>query len=273
MTIMNKARIHEIIFEADTRMGKLFDVALLVAILFSVLIVMLESVPQLGAKYGLYFLIAEWILTILFTIEYILRLYVVQRPAKYATSFFGVIDLMAILPTYLSLILPGSQYLIAVRSLRLLRVFRIFRLVNYLRGSRTILFALRQSRHKIQVFLFAILVVVIVMGSIMYVVEGQQNDGFDNIPRSIYWAIITLTTVGYGDITPITPLGQMLASIIMILGYAIIAVPTGIVSSEIMKYENLKNITSEACPHCMTEGHLNGAKYCYTCGEKLNEKS
>lgn len=270
MRIMNRARIHEIIFEADTRMGKLFDVVLLIAILLSVLVVMLESVSELGAKYGLYFHIVEWILTILFTIEYLLRLYVVQRPAKYATSFFGVVDLMSILPTYLSLILPGSQYFLAVRSFRLLRVFRIFRLVNYLSGSRTILLALRQSRHKIQVFLLTILLVVIVMGTLMYVIEGQDNNGFDNIPRSIYWAIITLTTVGYGDITPITPLGQMLASVIMIMGYAIIAVPTGIVTGALIRQENIRNTSSETCPHCMKEGHLNGAKYCFSCGEKLN---
>lgn len=266
----NRNRIYEIIFEADTKMGKLFDVVLLLAIILSVLVVMLESVPELSVKYGLYLQSAEWILTILFTIEYLLRLYVVERPAKYATSFFGVVDLMSILPTYLSLILPGSQYFLAVRSFRLLRVFRIFRLVNYLSGSRTILNALKQSRHKIQVFLLAILLVVIVMGTLMYVIEGQQNSGFDNIPRSIYWAIITLTTVGYGDITPITPLGQMLASVIMIMGYAIIAVPTGIVTGELIKQEKYKNLSARTCPHCMAEGHLNEAVFCYTCGERLN---
>lgn len=251
-------------------MGKLFDIILLIAILLSILVVMLESVPSLGLKYGIYFFTVEWILTILFTIEYLLRLYVVERPVRYAKSFFGIVDLMSILPSYLSLILPGSQYFLAIRAFRLLRVFRIFRLVNYLSGSRTILTAIKQSRHKIQVFLLTIFIVVIVMGTLMYVIEGQHNSGFDNIPRSIYWAIITLTTVGYGDITPITALGQMLASVIMIMGYAIIAVPTGIVTGELIKQENYKKLSLRSCPHCMTEGHVEESVYCFACGEKLN---
>lgn len=264
-----KHRIHEVIFEAHTPAGRLFDVALFVFIIISVLAVMLESIGPLGRKYYFEFQVIEWTVTVFFTIEYFLRIYCVRRPINYIKSFFGVVDLLAILPAYLSLLFPGTQFLVVIRILRLLRIFRIFKLVDYLSSAYTIIRALQASRFKVQVFLFTIFMIVTIMGAFLYVIEGSFNDGFDSIPRSIYWAIITLTTVGYGDITPITPVGQMLAAVIMILGYSIIAVPTGIVSSEFVRIEKEK-MSNEACPNCMVEGHLKGSKYCFACGELLN---
>jgi len=267
-----RERLHEIIFEADTREGKLFDVVLLIAILASVIIVIIESVPSYNEKYGQLFSILEWVFTIFFTIEYATRLYSVYRPMKYAKSFFGIIDLMSILPTYLSLIFAGTQSLMIIRGLRLLRVFRIFKLANFLSQGQVIMVALKASRAKIFVFVVFILIMVSIFGSIMYLVEGSSNEKFDSIPRSIYWAIVTLTTVGYGDISPDTPFGQAIAAIIMISGYAIIAVPTGIVTAEAMQHaQNLKdkNVTTQACRYCSKEGHDEDADYCKYCGEAL----
>ena len=265
-----RERIHEIVFEADTPEGKRFDIILLVFIVLSVAIVMIETVPSLNSKYGSLFYTLEWIFTVVFTLEYIVRLYCVHRPMKYVTSFYGVIDLLSILPTYLSIIFAGTQSLLVIRALRLLRVFRIFKLGGFLSQSRVITEALVKSREKIFVFLFAILIMVSVFGSIIYLVEGGSNSGFDSIPRSVYWAIVTLTTVGYGDISPQTPFGQFLAAIIMILGYAVIAVPTGIVSGEIVNASHSKKLSTQACSHCMEEDHDADAKFCKSCGEPLN---
>jgi len=262
-----RARLHEIIFEADTRAGKLFDLALLVSILLSVVAVMLDSVQAVRAAHGRLLTGAEWFFTVLFTIEYLLRLYCVGRPLRYATSFFGIVDLLAILPTYLSVILPGSQFLLVIRILRVLRIFRVLKLVRYLQEASVMARALRASRRKIVVFFSTVLTLVVIFGSIMYLVEGAAH-GFTSIPRSIYWAIVTMTTVGYGDISPGTALGQAIASLVMILGFAIIAVPTGIVASEMTRAER-EEVSTQACPRCSSEGHDFGAKYCKDCGAKL----
>jgi voltage-gated potassium channel len=264
-------QLHEIIFEADTPAGKAFDVLLLIAIVLSVLAVMLESVEFLNLKYHQIFVAIEWGFTILFTIEYVLRIYSVWRPVRYMFSFFGIIDLLAILPTYLSIFFVGSQYLSVIRALRLLRVFRIFKLGRFLAEGQIILRALRASRPKITVFLAAVVLIIINVGSLMYLVEGGSNEGFSSIPQSIYWAVVTLTTVGYGDISPVTPLGQFLAMLLMITGYAIIAVPTGIVSAEFMRGAPKQEVSRQACRYCGLEGHETDAVYCKFCGEKLNE--
>lgn len=265
-----KEKIHEIIFEADTLPGKIFDVALLIAILASLIIVMLESVDAFRLEYTAFLFYAEWFFTILFTIEYLLRIYCVYRPAKYIFSFFGIIDFLAILPAYLSLIIAGSQYLLVIRGLRLIRVFRIFKLGHFLNEGELIIRALRSSRAKILVFLTFLSLVTVVIGALMYMVEGEQNDTFSSIPRGIYWAIVTLTTVGYGDIIPITTLGQMLSALVMILGYAVIAVPTGIVSAEMVSNFNQK-VTRQACRFCGKEGHASDAEFCKYCGQPLND--
>jgi len=259
--------LHEIIFEADTPAGKLFDIILIVSIVLSVMVVMLDSVSTIRNSYGGFLVLSEWFFTFLFTIEYFLRLSCVGRPFKYATSFFGIVDLLAIIPTYLSFFLPGSQFLIVIRILRVLRIFRVFKLVQYLVEIRLLNQALRASRRKIVVFLFTVFTLVIIFGSMMYVIEGEQN-GFTSIPRSIYWAIVTLTTVGYGDISPKTGFGQALAAVIMIIGYAIIAVPTGIVTTEIARASERK-VSTQACRVCSAEGHDIDAKYCKDCGVKL----
>lgn len=264
-------RIHEIIFEADTKEGKLFDVILLVFIIFSVLTVMLETVEYFDLKYKKVFYALEWIFTIFFTIEYILRLYCVYSPKKYATSFYGIIDLLSILPSYLSFFLVGSQSLLVIRALRLLRIFRIFKLGKFLKESAVIMHALKESRAKITVFLTFVLLLVTIVGSIMYLLEGSVNhDEFSSIPRSIYWAIVTITTVGYGDIHPVTPFGQFLASMLMILGYAVIAVPTGIVSAELVDASKEFQTSTQACRNCSLEGHDNDAEFCKYCGTELN---
>jgi voltage-gated potassium channel len=260
-------KIHEIIFEADTKAGKIFDIILIIAILLSVFVVMLDSVAAINIKYSNLFLILEWIFTMLFTIEYVLRLVSVGKPFKYATSFFGVVDLLAVLPTYFSLLFPGSQYFLVIRVLRLLRIFRVLKLVKYVGEAYSLRQALKASKRKIIVFVFTVLIVVVIFGSLMYVIEGEKN-GFTSIPRSIYWAIVTLTTVGYGDISPITPIGQALAAIIMILGYGIIAVPTGIVTAE-MTFAAGKKISTQACLECSAEGHDSDAAFCKFCGAKL----
>lgn len=266
---MNRLRhhLHEIIFEADTASGKWFDVILIASIIVSVMLVMLDSVDPVRAVYGRWLYVGEWVFTILFTVEYLLRLYCVQRPLLYARSFFGVVDLLAILPTYLSIFLPGGQYFIVIRALRLLRIFRVFKLVQFLGEARLLLNALRASLRKIIVFLFTVMTLVVIFGAVMYVVEGAAH-GFTSIPRSIYWAIVTMTTVGYGDISPQTGLGQALAAIIMIIGYGIIAVPTGIVTVELSQAVR-RGVSTQACPGCGVDGHDKDARFCKYCGSRL----
>jgi len=267
-----KERIHEVIFEADTPLGRTFDISLLIVISISVIIVMLESVDYIQIKYASLFFVLEWIFTIIFTIEYGLRIYAVYRPIKYMTSFFGIIDLLAILPAYLSLFIAGTHYFIVIRALRLIRIFRIFKLGHFLKEGAIITNALKASRAKIFVFLMAVTLLVVIIGAIMYLVEGGNNDKFSSIPRSIYWAVVTLTTVGYGDITPQTSLGQFLSAVVMILGYAIIAVPTGIVSAEMVNASSSTSNNTQACRFCGSEGHDDDAGYCKYCGEILNEE-
>ena len=257
--------LHVIIFGSDTPMGKAFDVALIIAIVASVLTVMAESVAEFAAAHGELLRVAEWGFTIAFTIEYLLRLICVRRPLAYALSFFGVVDLLAVLPTYLVVLLPGAHYMVVIRLLRILRVFRVLKLARFSRASSTLLIALRASRHKIAVFVFTVLTLVTILGSLMYLIEGEEN-GFTSIPTAIYWAIVTLTTVGYGDIAPHTPLGQALAACLMILGYGIIAVPTGIVTSEMIRSEP---VSGRACQSCAVEGHREIARHCFSCGELL----
>ena len=259
--------LHEVIFEADTPAGKSFDVLLIVSILASVAAVMLDSMGAVRLQYGHLLYGIEWFFTLLFTVEYLLRLLCVGRPLKYAVSFYGVVDLLAIIPTYLSLILPGTQYLVVIRILRILRIFRILKLVPYLGEARLLMQALRASRRKIAVFLYTVLTLVVIFGSLMYVIEST-TEGFTSIPRSIYWTIVTLTTVGYGDISPQTALGQALASVIMILGYGIIAVPTGIVTVE-MSQAFRRKVSTQACPECSAEGHDDDARHCKYCGAEL----
>lgn len=262
-----KNRLYEVIFESDTRAGRIFDEILLVTILLSVIVVMLESISGIRLSYGSYLRAIEWGLTIIFTIEYLLRVYVSPRKRVYIFSFYGVIDLLAIIPTYLLLLLPGTQYLVIIRIIRLMRIFRIMKLVRYTRALRFMLLSLRASRFKIGIFMLLLLLIVTIMGSIMYLIEGGQN-GFDSIPRSIYWAIITLTTVGYGDIVPQTVAGQALASFIMMLGYSIIAVPTGIISIEMSRIKLIEN--TQVCHNCGLDYHDDDAVYCKRCGAKMN---
>lgn len=260
-------RLHEIIFEADTPVGKAFDVVLIWSIILSVAAVILESVKSIQSAYGGILYAFEWFFTLLFTIEYILRLISVKRPVGYATSFFGIVDLLAVIPTYLSILIPGSQSLLTIRIVRLLRVFRVFKLTAYLSEARVITSALRASRRKISVFLLAVVTIVVIIGSFMYLIEGEQN-GFSDIPTSIYWAIVTLTTVGYGDLSPQTPFGKALASIVMVMGYGIIAVPTGIVTVE-FSHAARKSVSTQACPTCGADGHDMDATHCKYCGAHL----
>lgn len=260
-----RRKLHTVIFEADTPSGRSFDITLIVTILLSVLIVMFDSIAEYRAEYGDLFYTLEWMFTILFSIEYLLRLYSVAKPIEYATSFYGVIDLLAVLPTYFSLILPGTQYLLVIRIIRVLRIFRVLKFVQFVAEAQMLGKALRASRKKITVFLFVVFTLVVIFGSLMYLIEGEEN-GFTNIPQSIYWAIVTLTTVGYGDISPQTGLGRTLASFIMVLGYGIIAVPTGIVTAELAV---VKKESTQACPSCSHEGHDEDAEFCKYCGEKL----
>ncbi|MCS7037417.1 MAG: ion transporter [Saprospiraceae bacterium] len=264
-----RRRLHTIIFEADTPAGKAFDIGLIIAILVSLLVVMLESIKPLELRFGAWFRGVEWVLTGLFTVEYLLRLYCVRNPWRYARSFYGVVDLLSILPTYLSLLVEGTHLLLAVRVLRLLRLFRVFKLASLLREAHLLMRALRASRGKIMVFLVFVVLMVIVIGAIMYVIEGDTNPGFQNIPVSIYWAVVTLTTVGFGDITPQTYLGRFFSAIVMILGYAVIAVPTGVVTMEIMRHQP---INTQSCPSCSAEGHDDDARYCKYCGSALEEE-
>lgn len=264
-----KEKLHEIIYEADTPAGKLFDVVLLIAIIASIVLVMLESVNSINSKYGELLNISEWFITILFSVEYIVRIISINKPRKYIFSFYGIIDLLSTLPKYLAIFFTGTHSLVALRALRLLRVFRILKLARFVGESNNFMKALRASKAKIAVFLFFVLILCVILGTIMYLIEGGEN-GFTSIPRSVYWAIVTLTTVGYGDIAPHTPFGQFIASIIMILGYGIIAVPTGIVSSEMVKVNDI-NLNTQSCPNCSYEGHDDDAIYCNHCGSKLHD--
>ncbi len=264
-----KQKLHEVIYEADTKAGKLFDIVLLIAILVSIAIVMLESVDEFSENYSSELNILEWIITILFTIEYILRIICIRKPHKYIFSFYGIIDFLSTIPKYLSVFFIGTHSLVALRALRLLRVFRVLKLARFISESNTLIKALKASRAKVSVFLFFVIIVCVILGTVMYLIEGSEN-GFTSIPRSVYWAIVTLTTVGYGDIAPGTPLGQLIASVIMILGYAIIAIPTGIVSSEMTKHDDI-DLNTQSCPNCSYEGHDDDALFCNHCGSKLHD--
>ncbi|MFT4944054.1 MAG: voltage-gated potassium channel [Flavobacteriales bacterium] len=273
-----KNKLHTIIYEADTPMGKLFDVVLLILILVSVILVMLESVTSIDTHYHDLLYFGEWVITIFFTIEYILRIITVKKASNYIFSFYGIIDLLSTIPLYLSFILAGSNALLAVRALRLLRVFRILKITRYMGEANKLNKALRDSKPKILVFLFAVLILSIIAGTIMYLVEGEQS-GFVSIPTSVYWCIVTLTTVGFGDIAPVTPLGQFIAAIIMIMGYGIIAVPTGIVSAE---YASKKthtvddpeyiHVNTQSCQNCNENNHHDNAEFCHKCGTTLLEE-
>lgn len=270
-------KLHEIIYEADTPMGKWFDLILIFVILLSVILVMLESVTEFDQKYHSTLLAMEWVVTIFFTIEYIARIICIRKPWSYIFSFYGIIDFLSTIPLYLSYLVAGSQVLLAVRALRLLRVFRILKLVQYIGEASQLRTALKASRTKIAVFIYVVLILSIIMGTLMYLIESPES-GFTSIPRSIYWTIVTLTTVGYGDIAPQTTLGQFIATIIMILGYGIIAVPTGIVTVEFAKHggkgksadqEHLVHINTQSCNSCGVEGHRDDASHCFKCGELL----
>lgn len=267
-----RSKIHEVIYGTHTKAGKIFDIVLLIVIVYSVIVVMLESLPRYDGKYHNFLNISEWIVTILFTIEYILRIICIKKPSKYIFSFFGIVDLFSTIPKYLSFFVGGSQYITAFRALRLLRVFRILKLVRFVGESNNLIRALKASRTKILVFVFFIIIISVLLGTIMYMIEGPQH-GFNSIPHSIYWTIVTLTTVGYGDISPETGLGQIIATLIMIIGYGIIAVPTGIVSAEYASTKRGKHKIDEgrSCGDCGTEIIRADAQYCRKCGHKLSE--
>ena len=264
-----KKELYQIIFEADTPGGRLFDISLLIVIVLSTLVIILESVPELE-KYTNFFSTLEWVFTILFTVEYILRLLVVKNKRQYIFSLLGIVDLLSILPTYLSLIFSGAHMLIVIRIIRLIRIFRILKLAKFIGAGNTLRTAIIASRHKISVFLLTVLTSVIITGTLMYLIEGAEN-GFTSIPVGIYWAIETMTTAGYGDFAPTTAAGKVLASFIMVLGYGVLAVPTGIVSVEMFDLKSKENLTTQRCPHCLTEGHDKDAIHCKFCGTKLND--
>ncbi len=266
-----KFKIHETIYGTHTPAGKLFDIVLLIVILYSVLIVMLESVPSIDQQYHTFLNVSEWTVTILFTIEYILRIVCISKPRKYIFSFFGIIDFLSTIPKYLSYFLVGSQYITAFRALRLLRVFRILKLVRYVGEANNLVRALRASRTRIFIFVFFIMILAVILGTVMYLIEGPEN-GFKSIPQGVYWTIVTITTVGYGDISPQTGLGQFLATLIMIIGYGVIAVPTGIVTAEFAaeRHRNPRE-KDKSCPECATKIYRADAIYCRKCGFKLRE--
>jgi len=260
----------EVIFEADTAAGKWFDVALILCIVASVAVVMLDSVAGINESHGRLLYLLEWLFTVLFTVEYVLRLVCVGNPARYAVSFFGIVDLLAIVPTYAGLVLAGTHYLAVIRILRVLRIFRVLKLGECVGEANVLKQALIASRKKIVVFLFTVLTLVVIIGSVIYLIESRPAEsGFTSIPKSVYWAIVTLTTVGYGDLSPQTPFGQLLASMVMILGYSIIAVPTGIMTVELTEAARDKKITSQTCPECSKQGHDHDAVYCKYCGARL----
>lgn len=262
-----RLQVYTVIFEADTRAGRLFDQLLIAVILTSVAVVAADSVHSINVRYHRELTLAEWLFTLVFTVEYLARLACVRHPWQYVRSFYGVIDLLAVLPTYLALLVPEVGALIDVRILRLLRVFRIFKLTAYVTEYQAIGLALRASRRKIMVFLAAVMMIVLVIGTLMYVVEGPAH-GFTSIPTSVYWAITTMTTVGFGDITPKTDLGRLIASLMMLLGWGTLAVPTGIVTAE-MTYARRATVTTRTCQECLTEGHMPDANYCRHCGAVL----
>ena len=264
-----KQRLHEVIFESETPAGKFFDIGLFATIVLSILAVVLESVESIEVDYGELLRVIEWAFTIIFTAEYLLRIFAVKHPLRYVFSFFGLIDLLSILPAFLGLFIEGSRFLMVVRSMRLLRIFRVLKLARYLSEAQVLATALRASRYKISVFLGFVMIITTIIGTLMYIIEGPES-GFTSIPRGIYWAIVTLTTVGYGDITPNTPIGQVVSSLIMILGYGVLAVPTGIVSVELSRVKE-REISNEACPGCSAEGHDTDAKFCKYCGESLKK--
>lgn len=264
-------KLHEVIYESNTVAGKAFDVALLVAIFMSIMVVMLDSVSSIHEHYGSLFSQLEWLFTILFTIEYILRLVSIRTPFKYVFSFLGIIDLLALIPSYFAIFFVGAQSLLVFRALRLLRVFRIFKLAHFLLEIDFLQKALISSARKISIFLLTVLMLTVILGSVMYLVEQREN-GFSNIPESIYWAIVTITTVGYGDISPVTPLGKFVASIVMLIGYAIIAVPTGIITHDFAMARRRNKDLYESCPNCSKDGHDSDARYCKYCGEALFRK-
>ena len=268
-------KLHEIIYEADTPMGRLFDIALFFLIILSVILVMLESVKDIDQNYHKTLLTLEWGVTIFFSLEYIARVISIKKPWKYIFSFYGIIDFISTIPLYISYILAGSQVLLAVRAFRLLRIFRILKLVKFIGEASQLQSALKASRTKIAVFIYVVLILSVILGTLMYLIEGDEA-GFTSIPRSIYWTIVTLTTVGYGDIAPQTSLGQFLATVVMILGYGIIAVPTGIVTAEFSRGKkeqaddhNMVHVNTQACPSCSAEGHRDDATHCYNCGHSL----
>lgn len=260
-------KVQEVIYGTETKVGKVFDILLLFVILFSIIVVMLESIPSLGRQFNFTFWSIEWVVTILFSIEYVLRIVSLKKPLTYIFSFMGVVDLLSLLPTYIGLFIDGTEALMVIRSIRFLRIFRILKLSRYMLGADILGDALINSRYKIIVFLISILTIVIIMGGLMFVIEPAES-GFTSIPKSIYWAIITITTVGYGDIAPVTAVGQALAAMIMLFGYAIIAVPTGIVSSEMTAIKKDK-IKPFKCPNCGVTGHDKEANFCMECGEEF----
>ncbi len=260
-----KRKIFDIIFEADTKAGKIFDISLLVFICMSVLVVVLESVPEIRLRYHDLLYTIEWVFTIIFSLEYLLRVFITPKKLGYIFSFYGLIDFIAILPTFIAIIISGAHSLIIIRAFRLLRVFRILKISRYTNAGQSLVKALQASKAKIGVFLFVVLTLVLFMGTLMYLIEGESN-GFTSIPKAIYWAIVTITTVGYGDLTPTTTIGQLLSSTLMILGYAIIAVPTGIITVEMSRL----NKNTQVCPSCLKEGHDDDATFCKSCGDKLN---
>lgn len=265
-----RRRFHEVIYEADTPAGKLFDLVLMFLILLSITAVMLESVASIQSRYGYELSVVEWVITVFFTLEYIGRLIALDRPMKFVMSRNGIIDLLALLPGYIDLLFPGWHFLVSIRAIRLLRIFRVLKLVQFTGASDQLVQALARSRQKIVVFLFAVVVLCVILGTLMYLVEGHKGGGFSSIPMSVYWTIVTLTTVGFGDITPVTPLGQFLSMVIMILGYGIIVVPTGLVTAEYLNRETYGN--TQVCPACSADHHRDDAQFCYHCGASL-EKS
>jgi len=266
-----KKQLHTIIFEADTKAGRWFDISLIAFILISIIIVMIESNPGLSPKTQKWLTIAEWCVTLLFSAEYLLRIWITVHPRRYIFSFFGIIDLLAILPAFIGLLFTGTQMLIVLRSLRLIRIFRVLKLTRYVKEASILWAALIAGRNKIGVFLFAVLILITILGTVMYIIENPVNAGFKSIPVSIYWAVVTLTTVGYGDIAPITTLGQLVAGMIMIIGYAIIAVPTGIVTSELAKEIRHTSVNTYVCPTCFRDGHDDEATFCKFCGTRLKD--
>ncbi|NNC89151.1 MAG: ion transporter [Akkermansiaceae bacterium] len=266
-----RQRLWEIVFEAETPAGKAFDVLLLWAIGLSVLAVMLDSVESVSARWHRQLFIAEWVFTSLFMLEYFLRIWLVRRPTRYIFSFFGVVDLLSWIPSFVALAVSGTHYVLVIRILRLLRMFRVLKMVGHMRGANIIITGLIQSRAKITVFFFTMLLFAVIIGTVAYIVESGSNSGFNSIPESVYWAIVTITTLGYGDIAPVTVPGKMLAAFCVLTGYCIIAVPTGIVVGGIMDASRRRDETTDACPSCGVHGHLVDAKFCRRCGEKLDE--